>query len=103
MRSVENRVTPDRPETAPEDGQAVWRRRARTVGVTAAGSSMVLAGLVLLVLPGPGVLVILAGLAVLATEYAWAKSLLHKSRQRAQRLGSVFRRRTDGQGAEARP
>jgi uncharacterized protein (TIGR02611 family) len=37
------------------------------------GSTVVLLGVALLVLPGPGVLVIAAGLAILATEFIWAR------------------------------
>jgi hypothetical protein len=40
----------------------------------------------MLVLPGPGLAVILLGLAVLATEYDWAARLLAEARQRASRL-----------------
>ena len=42
------------------------------------GVAMILCGMVLLVIPGPGWLVILAGLSVLAFEFAWARSLLRK-------------------------
>jgi hypothetical protein len=37
----------------------------------------------MLVLPGPGILVIVVGLAVLATEFAWAERTLHRTRSRA--------------------
>lgn len=40
------------------------------------GSLMLLLGLVMLVTPGPGILVILAGLAMLSPHSRWAKSLL---------------------------
>lgn len=40
------------------------------------GSAIVLAGIVMLVLPGPGLLAIFAGLALLATEFTWAARLL---------------------------
>lgn len=48
------------------------------IGVTVIGT-----GLALLVLPGPGWLIIFAGLAILATEFVWAERLLHKSKQKA--------------------
>ena len=41
-----------------------------------AGIGLILLGLVLLVLPGPGILTIAAGLAVLATEFVWAANIL---------------------------
>ncbi len=42
----------------------------------ATGVGLVLLGTMLLVLPGPGILTIAAGLAILATEFSWARSLL---------------------------
>jgi uncharacterized protein (TIGR02611 family) len=41
-----------------------------------AGLVLVLLGLFLLVLPGPGILTIAAGLSVLAVDFAWAANLL---------------------------
>lgn len=37
------------------------------------GGTVVLIGVAMLVLPGPGVLVIAGGLAILATEFIWAR------------------------------
>jgi len=52
------------------------------------GLTVVLIGLALLVLPGPAVIVIPAGLAILATEFIWARKLLNKMKREAARLGS---------------
>jgi len=41
-----------------------------------AGMGLILLGLFLLVLPGPGILTIAGGLAILATEFTWARNLL---------------------------
>jgi uncharacterized protein (TIGR02611 family) len=41
----------------------------RRIGVTVAGVVLILVGIVLLVLPGPGMLLIAAGLGLLATEF----------------------------------
>jgi len=49
------------------------------VGVV--GLTILVIGLVLLVLPGPGLIVIIVGLGILATEFIWAKKLLHKTKQ----------------------
>ena len=46
------------------------------VGVTVAGPLVVLAGVAMLVLPGPGLVVIAMGLALLALEYEWARGLV---------------------------
>lgn len=58
----------------------------RKVVIAAVGAVLVLLGLAMLVLPGPGFLAIAAGLAVLATEYVWAHRLLAMSRDRAMRI-----------------
>lgn len=65
--------------------QAAAARRFRRTAVAVAGSTLVLVGLVLLVLPGPGLLLFTAGLALLATEYAWAQRWLASIRRYAQR------------------
>lgn len=44
-----------------------------------------LAGVVMLVIPGPGLVTIAAGLAIWATEYVWAKRLLQHVRERIQK------------------
>ncbi len=49
-------------------------------GVALLGLAIVVAGLFLLPLPGPGWLVIFVGLGVLATEFDWAERLLHRVR-----------------------
>jgi hypothetical protein len=52
--------------------------------------AFLLGGLAMLVLPGPGVIVSLIGLAILATEFAWAERALDKATDRtAQVAGAV--------------
>jgi uncharacterized protein (TIGR02611 family) len=46
------------------------------VAVTVAGPLVILAGIAMLVLPGPGLVVMAAGLALLALEYPWARHVL---------------------------
>jgi uncharacterized protein (TIGR02611 family) len=60
-------------------------RSGKRIGVTIAGFVVLIAGLIMMVTPGPGVLAIIAGLAILATEYAWAEMML----DRAKRSGKV--------------
>jgi hypothetical protein len=57
----------------------------RRIAVTVGGSLLLLAGAALLILPGPGIPLIIAGLAVLATEFAWAQRWLHAARERMER------------------
>jgi len=46
---------------------------ARRIGVLIGGSVLLVAGLAMLVLPGPGVAAIIAGLALLGTQFEWAR------------------------------
>ena len=80
-------------------------RSSRRVAVTVLGLALVLAGLAGIVLPLlPGPLLIVAGLAVLATEYVWAKRALEVARRRAtQARDGIRRRRTRRQGLQAGP
>jgi hypothetical protein len=43
-------------------------------------------GIAMLVLPGPGIVVIGAGVAVLAAEFTWARRLLRSAKRRAEAL-----------------
>jgi uncharacterized protein (TIGR02611 family) len=48
------------------------------------GFTIIITGLALIPLPGPGWLIVFAGLAVLSTEFAWAGRLLHYAREKVQ-------------------
>ena len=65
-------------------------RIARTV----AGGVLLIAGIAMLALPGPGWLTIAAGLAILATEFVWARRLLDQLKEGAGWLGRKFRVKT---------
>jgi uncharacterized protein (TIGR02611 family) len=67
-------------------------RALRRTAVTVVGLGVVGLGIVLLPLPGPGFLVIVAGLAVLATEYVWARRALERSRARARQAAAAATR-----------
>lgn len=69
-------------------------RNGKRVAVTIAGFAVLLAGLAMLVLPGPGIVVILAGLAILGTEYVWAQRLLRIAKEKAnQAKDAVFKKK----------
>lgn len=51
--------------------------------VTVLGALVVALGIALMVLPGPGILLVVVGLAILATEYAWARDLLGTAKEKA--------------------
>ena len=59
-------------------------KAVRRVIVSVVGATVVLIGIALLVLPGPAFVVIPVGLAILATEYAWARLWPRKVRRFAR-------------------
>lgn len=59
---------------------SVTYRQGRRVVVLIVGTTVLLLGVVMIVLPGPAILVIPLGLAILAIEFAWAKHWLQKIR-----------------------
>ena len=56
-------------------------RQARRFVVLVVGGSVLLFGIALLVLPGPAIVVIPVGLAILSIEFAWARSFLVRVRR----------------------
>jgi uncharacterized membrane protein YdbT with pleckstrin-like domain len=74
-------------------------RSSRRIAVSVVGAVLLLAGLAMLVLPGPGLIVIVLGFAVLGTEYVWAAAALERSKRIATKAGQVAR---DGAGRVAR-
>lgn len=56
-------------------------RHARRLVVLVVGVTVLLVGVVMVVLPGPAVVVIPLGLAILATEFVWAARLLKRLKQ----------------------
>jgi uncharacterized protein (TIGR02611 family) len=60
------------------------RNRFLRIGFAFFGFIVVLAGVAMLVLPGPGLLVIAIGLGILALEFAWAERLLERTVDRLE-------------------
>ena len=60
-------------------------RYAKRIAVVIVGMTVLLFGIALLVLPGPAVVVIPIGLAILATEFAWARHWLRVLRESAEK------------------
>lgn len=68
-------------------------KTARKIAVAIIGFTVVIIGIALLVLPGPAFIVIPAGLAILALEFAWARRWLKTIKARAaDALSSVKNR-----------
>jgi tellurite resistance protein TerC len=68
----------------------------RRIVIAVVGTSVLLLGVVMLVTPGPAVVVIPVGLAILAVEFVWARRWLKKLRQLISRRNA----QSHGQGAE---
>jgi uncharacterized protein (TIGR02611 family) len=75
--------------------------RSRIVRVVVAifGFLVVLAGLAMLVLPGPGLLVIAIGLAILALEFVWAERLLERTVDKMEEAADTVKRSSRKQRA----
>ena len=71
---------------------SVWNlgsiKIVKRVIVSVVGATVLLIGIALLVLPGPAFIVIPVGLAILATEYAWARRWLKRARRIATNVVS---------------
>lgn len=75
-------------------------RNAKRVAVTIAGFTVVIVGLILVPLPGPGWLIVFAGLAILATEYVWAQRLLNFAKSKVGQAKDVVLRKKRPADAE---
>jgi len=60
------------------------RRSTLLLTVGLVGGTVTAAGFVMLITPGPGLVVIIAGLAILATQFAWAERALDQVKRRAR-------------------
>lgn len=77
-------------------------RSTVTIVVAVTGGAVTTAGLVMLVTPGPGLLVIVAGLAILATQFAWAERALDRMKDKAKAAKEAAARRVEARRVEAR-
>lgn len=68
-------------------------RKARQVVVAVVGVTVLLIGIVMIVTPGPAVVVIPLGLGILATEFLWARILLNKVKERIAAMAAKKNRK----------
>ena len=61
-------------------------RQANRLIVIVIGFTILAAGIAMIVLPGPAFVAIPVGLAILATEFVWARTLLKRVKERIERL-----------------
>ncbi|WP_101524714.1 PGPGW domain-containing protein [Nocardioides houyundeii] len=64
---------------------------ATKVVVTVVGIAVILAGLVMMVAPGPGIVAIILGLAILSTEWSWAERALDRAKEAAHNAAEKAR------------
>lgn len=60
------------------------------------GVFVIIIGIILLPLPGPGMLVIVAGLLILSSEFEWAKTHLHNAKKRLNDMYQKTKKKHDG-------
>jgi len=60
-------------------------KQAKRLIVAVVGFTVLLVGVAMIVLPGPAFIVIPLGLAILATEFVWARNLLKKIKEKISR------------------
>lgn len=56
----------------------------RKAVIAVIGASVLLIGAAMIFMPGPAIIVIPAGLAILATEFGWARILLSRLKEKAR-------------------
>jgi uncharacterized protein (TIGR02611 family) len=78
-------------------------RAVRRGGVFLVGMTLLVAGAAMLVLPGPGIAVILLGLVVLSAEFPWAQRVLAWVRERFSDLKDQAQARMPGAGNRPPP
>lgn len=60
--------------------------QARRIFYVLAGFTLLLVGIVMLVTPGPGLVVIFLGLSLLAAEFVWARRLMNRIKREGERV-----------------
>jgi len=73
-------------------------KQAKRLVVALIGVTIVGIGIAMIVLPGPAIIVIPVGLGVLATEFVWARKLLHDLKARFARRANNGATATAGSG-----
>jgi len=71
---------------------AVTYRWARRIAIAIIGGTVLLAGIAMVVLPGPAFIVIPVGLGILGLEFAWARTWLKRLKARSEQVLNSVRR-----------
>ena len=83
-----------RPETYDFQPRNSAQRIIKRIIISVIGFTVVLIGIVLIFTPGPAIVVIPAGLAILALEFAWARRWLRRVKAYARLASQKARRKT---------
>ena len=65
-------------------------KQAKKLVIVVTGFTVLLAGLAMIVLPGPAIIIIPAGLGILATEFIWARNLFSKIHNKRNVKGGSY-------------
>jgi len=76
---------------------------AKRIAIGVVGGTVLALGLVMMVTPGPGIPAILAGLGILAIEFAWARSWLRKAKAKADAVAARAFHKDAGKHDDAPP
>lgn len=68
---------------------------ARKIIITAIGVPIIIVGIILIPLPGPGLLIVFAGLFVLSLEFEWAERYRDQAQAKLKKIISQSRERAD--------
>ncbi len=73
------------------DRRSFLSKYGRRIAVGVVGSTVLIAGFILSLplVPGPGILVMIAGLAILSTEFEWAERWRQRVKARAERAAKA--------------
>ena len=78
-------------------------KKARRIAIAIFGGSVVVVGILMIVLPGPAIVVIPTGLAILGIEFAWARRWLRKLKAKTRETIDYFDRNRDSSDKSSPP
>lgn len=78
-------------------------RLAKRIVITVVGFTVLLAGVIMIVLPGPAFVVIPVGLGILSLEFAWARVWLRKIKEKGEELARSARNAMGSHAIETKP
>lgn len=68
------------------------KQKTKRVAIAFVGGLVLIVGIIAIPYPGPGWLIVFAGLAILATEFAWAQHVLDHARAKYDAWGEWLKR-----------